>query len=49
MHVFYEEEGQFKVASVMAENPGSMQVESSTGKRTKIKSSNVLLNFKLFR
>ena len=45
MHVFYEEEGQFKVASVMSENPGSMQVESFTGKRSKIKSSNVLLSF----
>ena len=45
MHVFYEEEGQFKVASVMAENPGSMQVESPTGKRSKIKTSNVLLQF----
>ena len=45
MNVFYEEEGQFKVASVMAENPGSMQVESPTGKRSKIKTSNVLLQF----
>ena len=45
MNIFYEEEGHFKVASVMAENPGSMQVESPTGKRSKIKSSNVLLNF----
>ena len=45
MHVFYEEEGHFKVASVMSENPGSMQVESPTGKRSKIKSSNVLLSF----
>ena len=45
MHVFYEEEGQFKVASVMSENPGSMQVESPTGKRSKIKTSNVLLQF----
>jgi exoribonuclease II len=43
MQVFYEEEGQFKVASVMAENTGSMQVESPTGKRSKIKSNNVLL------
>ena len=32
MNVFYEEEGHFKIASVMAENPGSMQVESPTGK-----------------
>jgi exoribonuclease II len=45
MNVFYEEEGHFKVASVMSENPGSMQVESPTGKRSKIKSSNVLLQF----
>ena len=45
MNVFYEEDGQFKVASIMTENPGSMQVESVTGKRSKIKSSNVLLQF----
>ncbi len=45
MNIFYEEEGQFKVALVMAENPGSMQVESPTGKRSKIKSTNVLLQF----
>jgi exoribonuclease-2 len=47
MNIFYEEEGHFKIASVMAENPGSMQVESLTGKRSKIKSANVLLNFDL--
>ncbi len=29
----------------MAENPGSLQVESVTGKRSKIKSANVLLKF----
>jgi exoribonuclease-2 len=45
MNIFYEEEGHFKVASVMSENPGSMQVESPTGKRSKIKSNNVLLQF----
>ena len=45
MNIFYEEEGHFKVASVMSENPGSMQVESPTGKRSKIKSANVLLSF----
>ncbi len=45
MNVFYEEEGSFKVASVMTENPGSMQVESVSGKRSKIKSANVLLKF----
>ena len=45
MNIFYEEEGHFKVAAVMSENPGSMQVESFTGKRSKIKTSNVLLQF----
>ena len=45
MNVFYEEDGGFKVASVMAENPGSLQVEAPTGKRSKIKSANVLLRF----
>ncbi len=45
MNVFYEEEGSFKVASVMSENPGSLQVEAISGKRSKIKSANVLLKF----
>ena len=45
MQVFYEEEGQFKVAAVMADNAGSLQVESATGKRSKIKATNVLLRF----
>ena len=45
MNVFYEEEGSFKAAAVMSENPGSLQVESLTGKRSKIKSANVLLKF----
>ena len=45
MNVFYEEEGSFKVASVMAENPGSLQVEAASGKRSKIKAANVLLKF----
>ncbi|MDR2874316.1 MAG: RNB domain-containing ribonuclease [Methylobacillus sp.] len=45
MNVFYEEDGGFKVASVMAENPGSLQVESASGKRSKIKTANVLLKF----
>ncbi len=45
MNIFYEEEGHFKVASMMSENPGSMQVESPSGKRSKIKTSNVLLQF----
>ncbi len=45
MQIFYEEEGQFKVAAVMADSAGSLQVESASGKRSKIKASNVLLRF----
>ena len=45
MNIFYEEEGQFKVAAVMSENMGSLQVESASGKRSKIKLANVLLRF----
>lgn len=45
MNVFYEESGSFKVATIKAENPGSLQVEAPTGKRSKIKTANVLLNF----
>lgn len=45
MNVFYEEGGSFKAATIKMENPGSLQVETVSGKRTKIKTSNVLLNF----
>ncbi|ABE49502.1 ribonuclease catalytic domain-containing protein [Methylobacillus flagellatus] len=45
MNVFFEEEGSFKVASVMTENPSSLQVEAISGKRSKIKSANVLMRF----
>ncbi|HEY3299373.1 MAG TPA: RNB domain-containing ribonuclease [Methylophilaceae bacterium] len=45
MNVFYEEDGGFKVASVMSETDSSLQVESVSGKRTKIKAANVLLRF----
>ena len=45
MNVFYEEEGSFKIASVMSETDSALQVESITGKRSKIKAANVLLRF----
>ncbi|MDD2932536.1 MAG: RNB domain-containing ribonuclease [Methylotenera sp.] len=45
MNVFFEEDGNFKVASVMTESQGSMQIESAGGKRSKIKTSNVLMRF----
>ena len=45
MNIFYEEDGSFKVGGIMADNDTSLQIESIQGKRSKIKSSNVLLRF----
>ena len=44
-HVFYEEEGGFKVGTILADNNTSLQVEAPHGKRSKVKSSAVLLRF----
>ncbi len=45
MHVLFEEDGAFKTATLLTDNEASLQVEMATGKRTKIKSANVLLRF----
>src|SRR5690606_10625017 len=45
VNVFYEEEGTLKVGAVLADNVTSLQVEAPHGKRSKIKSANVLLRF----
>jgi len=45
MNVLFEEQGDFKVGSVLADNAASLQVESASGKRTKVKAANVLLRF----
>ena len=47
MNVFFEEDGNFKIASIMTETQGSMQIESVSGKRSKIKTSNVLLRVEM--
>jgi len=47
MNVFFEEDGNFKLASIMTETQGSMQIESASGKRSKIKTSSVLMRFEL--
>jgi exoribonuclease-2 len=44
-NVFYEEEGDFKVGAVLADNKTSLQVEAPHGRRSKVKSSAVLLDF----
>ncbi|OGS95804.1 MAG: ribonuclease II [Gallionellales bacterium RIFCSPLOWO2_02_FULL_57_47] len=45
MNIFYEEDGSFKVGNVMADNTTSLQVESLSGKRSKVKAANVMLRF----
>jgi len=45
MQLLYEEDGEFKIGSVLAQAPASFQVESPHGRRTKVKAANVLLNF----
>ena len=45
MNVFFEENGDFKIASIMTESDSSLQIESASGKRSKIKSAQVMLKF----
>ena len=45
MNVFYEEDGGFKVGTILADNDTSLQIEAPHGKRSKVKSSAVLLRF----
>ena len=45
MNIFYEEDGGFKVGSILTDNTTSLQVENTHGKRSKIKSANVMLRF----
>lgn len=47
MNVFFEEDGAFKVATIFSEAESSLQVESISGKRSKIKANNVLLRFEI--
>jgi exoribonuclease-2 len=45
MQLLYEEDGEFKVGTVLAQAPASFQVETPHGRRAKVKSSMVLLRF----
>ncbi|MGS0743317.1 ribonuclease catalytic domain-containing protein [Glaciimonas sp. GG7] len=45
MNLFFEESGDFKAASVMSQQGEAYQVELPTGKRSKIKSKDVLLQY----
>ena len=45
MHVFFEDDGQLKAGTVLADNDASLQVEAASGKRLKVKAAAVLLRF----
>ncbi|WP_291993691.1 RNB domain-containing ribonuclease [Candidatus Accumulibacter sp. ACC003] len=45
MHVLFEEDGAFRTATILTDNDTSLQVETASGKRSKIKSANVLLRY----
>ena len=44
-HVLFEEDGAFKAGTVLSDAGASLQVEAASGKRTKVKSSAVMLRF----
>jgi exoribonuclease II len=44
-HILFEEDGAFKVGTIMSDAGASMQVEHASGRRVKIKSSQVMLRF----
>ena len=45
MHLLFEEDGGFRGGTILADNTTSLQVETATGKRAKIKRAQVLLEF----
>lgn len=45
MYVLYEENGNFKAEKIFSQSESSLQVESESGKRSKIKSATVLFQF----
>lgn len=46
MFVLFEEDGAFKAGTVLADNDATLQVETTHGKRVKLKRANVLLDFR---
>ena len=45
MNIFYEESGQFKVATIIQKNDATYQVDTQHGKRTKVKANHVFMEF----
>ena len=44
-NILYDEDGDFRVGAILADNETSLQVEAPHGKRSKVKASYVLLRF----
>lgn len=47
MNVLFEEDGAFRVGTVLADNVSSLQVTLPTGRRVKVKAAHVLLRFEI--
>ncbi len=45
MNILFEEDGAFRAGTVLADNNTSLQVELPTGKRSKVKTTHILLRF----
>ncbi|MGO9446506.1 MAG: RNB domain-containing ribonuclease, partial [Thiobacillaceae bacterium] len=45
MFIFYEEDGQFKTGRIMQESDANMQVESASGRRSKVKTDKIIARF----
>ncbi|KAF0167543.1 MAG: exoribonuclease II, partial [bacterium] len=45
MYLLYEEDGDIKAGTILADNDASLQVESQHGKRAKVKAAHVLLRY----
>ncbi len=45
MYCYYEEDGDIKAGTILADNDSSLQIESQHGKRGKLKAAHVLLRF----
>jgi len=45
MHLIFEEDGHFKAGSILSETDATAQVETASGKRSKIKAAAILLRF----
>ncbi len=44
-HILFEDAGQFKAGTILQDSGPSLQVETASGKRTKVKQANVMLRF----